>query len=161
MIKLLTVFFLFINCSFLYAEKGSFSMSGTGLANMDVIKQGNNKFSIVDVKNSTVVYDATGNLFKIGDIFMSSGVGMVKQINEKFNLEFYSIAVKDGDSKSRLFMRFERKVGDLSSAKQGDGKAFITGGTGVYANISGTCSYSVKYYEKGAQTARMSCNYSN
>ena len=161
MIKLLTVFFLLINCSFLYAEKGSFSMSGAGLANMDVIKQGSNKFSIVDVKNSTVVYDATGNLFKNGDIIMTSGVGLVKQINNSSNLEFYSVAVKDGDGKSRLFMRFERKVGDLSSAKQGDGKAFITGGTGVYANISGTCSYSVKYYEKGAQTVRMSCNYSN
>jgi len=161
MIKLLTVFFLFINYSFLYAEKGSFSMSGAGLANMDVIKQGNNTFIIADVKNSTVVYDATGNLFKNGDIIMSSGVGLVKQINNSSNLEFYSVAVKDGDSKSRLFMRFERKVGDLSSGSGGDGKAFITGGTGVYANISGTCSYSVKYYEKGAQTVRMSCNYSN
>ena len=50
MIKLLTAFFLFINCSFIYAEKGSFSMSGAGLANMDVIKQGNNTFIIADVK---------------------------------------------------------------------------------------------------------------
>lgn len=161
MIKLLTVFFLFINCSFIYAEKGSFSMNGAGLANIDVIKQGNNTFIIADVKNSTVVYDATGNLFKNGDIIMTSGVGLVKQINNSSNLEFYSVAVKDGDSKSRLFMRFERKVGDLSSGSGGDGKAFITGGTGVYANISGKCSYSVKYYEKGAQTVKMSCNYSN
>ena len=30
-------------------------MSGAGLANMDVIKQGNNTFIIADVKNSTVV----------------------------------------------------------------------------------------------------------
>ena len=109
---------------------------------MDVIKQGNNTFIIADVKNSTVVYDATGNLFKNGDIIMSSGVGLVKQINNGSNLEFYSVAVKDGDSKSKLFMRFERKVGDLSSGSGGDGKAFITGGTGVYANISGECSYS-------------------
>ena len=64
MIKLLTMFFLFINCSFIYAEKGSFSMSGAGLANMDVIKQGGNTFIIADVKNSTVVYNATGNLFQ-------------------------------------------------------------------------------------------------
>ena len=40
-------------------------MSGAGLANMDVIKQGNNTFIIADVKNSTIVYDATGNLFKM------------------------------------------------------------------------------------------------
>ena len=118
-------------------------MSGAGLANMDVIKQGNNTFIVQDVKNSTVVYDATGNLFKNGDIIMTSGVGLVKQINNSSNLEFYSVAVKDGDSKSRLFMRFERKVGDLSSGG-GDGKAFITGGTGAYDNISGNCSYSVK-----------------
>ena len=87
---------------------------------------------------------------------MTSGVGLVKQINNSSNLEFYSVAVKDGDSKSKLFMRFERKVGDLSSGGGGDGKAFITGGTGAYDKISGECTYSVKYYEKGAQTVRMS-----
>ena len=81
MIKLLTMFFLFINCGFIYAEKGSFSMSGAGLANMYVIKQGGNTFIIADVKNSTVVYDSTGNLFQNGDIIMTSGVGLVKQIN--------------------------------------------------------------------------------
>ena len=62
-------------------------------------------------------------------ILLCSGVGLVKQINNSSNLEFYSVAVKDGDSKSKLFMRFERKVGDLSSGSGGDGKAFITGGT--------------------------------
>ena len=55
---------------------------------------------------------------------MSSGVGLVKQINNGSNLEFYSVAVKDGDSKSKLFMRFERKVGDLSSGRVGDGKPY-------------------------------------
>ena len=57
-------------------------------------------------------------------------------------------------------MRFERKVGDLSSGSGGDGKAFITGGTGVYFNIFKVFLFS-KYYEKGAQAIRMGCNYSN
>lgn len=61
---------------------------------------------------------------------------------------------------SKMFMRFERKAGDVAaSGAKGDGVAKISGGTGKLQGISGACSYNIKYLNADLHVTNMECDY--
>ncbi len=143
----------------LLADEGSFQMSGTGLARIDSVKHGSASYLIADVKNSQTIYNSTGSLFSNGNILSLSGVVLIKKNPDNFSLEGYAVGVLNGGGTDTIFMNFERNEGDLSSGGGGQGRLNMTGGTGKFENITGTCIYDVTYLEKGAQLIFTKCKY--
>jgi hypothetical protein len=131
---------LFLVCSLSWAASGNLESTSTGLLNRTEIKLGENSYSAVNFKLIVVVNKSNFSLIKTGDVLTASCVGMNKNVNGNTLVEGNCL-LKDsaGDTYASTYER-KGKMGE-----PGTGTQTITGLSGKFVGMSGTCTYDAKY----------------
>lgn len=62
-------------------------------------------------------------------------------------------------SQDRQYMIAKRNSGDMGDSGSGDGLLELLGGTGKYAGITGTCSYTTEYLSDSWHVSDTDCNW--
>lgn len=65
------------------------------------------------------------------------------------------------ESDSSVFSEIKRKSGDIGSENsKGEGSMTLTGGTGQFSGISGSCEYAIQYISVTKSVTKQICSYS-
>ena len=107
---------------------------------------------------SETITGSTGSPFEVGQSSTLTCAVYGKKSAAGMDLEAPCVSVdSDGDE---LYVIARRRVGDTESGGGGDGQQEIAGGTGKYAGITGSCTYTAEYLPGNRAVSVTSCDWS-
>ena len=142
-----------------YAAEGTYEAMSMGEAAFNTIETADGSLMMGKATGTGVITTGTG-LFKPN--MTSEWTCLTSAVEEggakviQANCELYY-----ADIDSTVFIENKRKTGDIGSENsKGAGLVKITGGTGQFSGISGSCDYSIQYIKVTKSVTKMSCSYS-
>ena len=126
-------------------ESGTFSMVRVSIAEYTTVEHGEGSAFAGPLEGTSTVVRSTGAPFVEREHSVMRCVAYGKQSDAGMDLEVPCAATDaDGD---RFDTLAKRTAGGVEAGGGGRGAMVLTGATGRYAGISGTCEYDVAYLE--------------
>ena len=127
-------------------ESGTFSMVRVSIAEYTTVEHGEGSAFAGPLEGTSTVVTSTGTPFVERGHSVMRCVAYGKQTNAGMDLEVPCAATDaDGD---RFDTLAKRTAGGVETGGGGRGAMVLTGATGKYTGISGTCEYDVDYLEE-------------
>ena len=110
------------------------------------------------LEGTSTVVASTGGPFVQGESNRITCLSYTKITSAGIDLEApCTITAESGDM---LYMVGKRSAGDIGTGGGGEGSAEILGGTGIYADITGDCTYGVEYLADNRLVTLAECAWS-
>ena len=140
-------------------ESGTFRSVRSYHHDYITIDHGGRTFTGGTLKGTSTILDSSGGPFMDGTNSYSECLVFSRSVDGVLSLE--APCVDTDPSGDLLYARAVRNQGDVGAGGGGEGAWELLGGTGKYAGITGTCSYSTEYLAGGVVVAIADCMWSN
>ncbi len=125
------------------AESGTFKLQGSYQHNYTVLDFAGSKITSGSIAGTSTIIMSRGGPFTKGEHYNAACAVYSKRSATEFDLEAPCIlSSKAGD---KIYLMAKRRSGNLKTGGGGKGTHKIMGGTGKYAGMTGTCSYTTAY----------------
>ena len=142
-----------------YAAEGTYENMAMGDAVFNTIEIAGGSLMMGKATGTAVITTGTG-LFKPN--MTSEWTCLISALEEggakviQANCEAYFAEID-----SSLFSEIKRKTGDIGSEdSKGEGSMTMTGGTGQFSGMSGSCEYAIQYISVTKSVTKQICSYS-
>lgn len=139
------------------AAEGVFKGVGIGTHDYDTLKHHQQTIVAGSIDGVLTVLDGAGEPFRVGDVFMLRCVVYAEQRAESSELQ--APCTWTDEAGDVIYTHSTRRAGDVATSSAADGTWELLGGTGRFANVSGTCPYSTQYLPNGYLIFRSECDW--
>lgn len=109
------------------------------------------------LKGVMTVMEGSREPFATGAVFMRQCVVFASRTGDDTDIE--APCTLTDESGDQVYTRSVRLTGDVATRSAAPGGWQLLGGTGKYANVTGTCPYSTKYLPNGFMILHASCDW--
>ena len=135
-------------------ESGSFSAISSLDFDYATIEFAGERVTAGAMNGTTTILDSTGGSFTPGGSSVARCVVYTRVSAAGVDVE--STCKTRNSSGDELYFRGKRTAGDLGG---GDGRLQIIGGTGGYADVTGSCEYDTEYLTDRRAVTKMDCEW--
>ena len=140
-----------------HAKSGSFEIVLSAVTNFAAVEQLDHVVRAGTLDGTVTIIESTGGPFEAQSSGTISGLVYLKKSANGIDLE--SPGVFTDSSGDKWYAVARRSVGDQAVGGGGGGRQEITGGTGKYTGIAGSCEYVVDYLPDNKLVTRSTCHW--
>lgn len=139
------------------AESGTYESLASLVTNYTKSEHGDETIIGGSSSGTSTVTKSTGSLFKEGSSSLMECIVFAKRSTSGLDME--APCTSTSSSGDKLFTLARRKIGDVTAGSTGEGKSEITGGTGAYAGLTGSCTYKIDYLSANRAVSISKCEW--
>jgi hypothetical protein len=140
-----------------WAESGTYEMLYGFLTNYTKLEQPGRTITAGSISGTQTVLKSSGGPFVEGANNVTECLVWAKRTDNSIDVESYcTSSYPSGD---KLFTWGQRKQGDMNVGGGGAGKLQILGGTGQFADLTGSCSYRTNYLPGSHVVNHLDCKW--
>ena len=140
-----------------HVKNGTYEFVLSAITDFTAVKQLEHVVRAGTLNGTVTIIKSSGGPFKVGSSSILSGLLYLKKSAAGIDLESPgAITDPSGDT---WYSVARRSVGDQAVGGGGAGLQEISGGTGKYEGITGTCEYTVDYLPDSRLVTRSNCQW--
>ena len=140
-----------------HAKSGSFEYVLSAITDFTAVEQLDYVVRAGTLDGTVTIIKSSGGPFEAGSSGTVSGVGYIKKSAAGIDLE--SPGTFTDSSGDKWYSVARRSAGDQAVGGGGAGLQKISGGTGKYEGITGTCEYTVDYLPDSKIVTQSTCQW--
>ena len=139
------------------AETGTFRMILVGQHDYTTFEFAGQTITGGRIEGTSTVLESSGGPFVVGENGRITSMAYVKQSEAGLELEAPAVTINAAGEK--LFSLAQRTLGSIAAGQGGEGRWQLLGGTGKFADVTGSCSYETEYLEDNWLVVTMGCEW--
>ena len=140
-----------------HAKSGSYDYVLSAVTDFTTLEQLDHVVRAGPIGGTITIIGSSGGPYEVGASSTILGIGYIKKSDSGIELE--SPAAITDSSGDKWYNVARRNVGDQSVGGGGKGRSEITGGTGKYEGMTGTCEYTADYLAESKIVVWGSCHW--
>ena len=139
------------------ADSGAYEMLYSFVTNYAKLEQPGRTITAGSINGTQTVLKSSGGPFAEGSNNVTDCLVYAKRTDSSIDVESYCTSTYPSGDK--LFSFTQRKQGDMNVGGGGAGKVQILGGTGQFADVTGSCSYQTNYLPGNHVVNQLDCKW--
>ena len=139
------------------AESGTVKMIRVGQHNYTTFEFAGQTITGGGIEGTSTIIESSGGPFVVGEHSRITCIAYAKQ--DEAGLELESPCVTINAMGDKQFSLAQRTLGGIGAGQGGAGRWQLLGGTGKFADVTGSCSYETEYLADNWIVVTMECEW--
>lgn len=139
-------------------ESNSFRSLGSFNRDYTTIEHAGGKVTGGSLTGTITVTESSGEPFRVGHSSLIACV-VYSNVPDEGAPDIEASCTSTDAAQNRQYMIATRRSGDMGDSGGGDGRLELLGGTGIFAGISGSCTYTTEYLSDSWHVSDSKCTW--
>ena len=139
------------------AASGSFGFINSFVRDYTTLEHAGRVITGGPLHGTFTVIESSGGPFVAGESGLTTCLVYAKKSDAGLDLE--APCTNTDPSGDKWFMLSARKAGDIEAGGGGKGRRELLGGTGKYAGVTGSCTYTASYLAENRHVSTAACEW--